>query len=144
MKVPIITTAVLSAIGCLTVILIITMMLVVAVFSVKRCSKHKQKSNIECNAAYTARTLSAYQEVREDCVNAEDNIAYGPFKHDIVVPTVGATTEQSNTDAHEDELVQNVAYASNQSVISVSPNVAYSSHQETTTQEDDVEEYMYI
>ena len=117
------------------------MMLVVAVFSVKRCSKHKQKFNIDCNAANTAKTLSAYQEVREDCVNTEDNIAYGSFTHDVVVSTVGATTEQSNTD---NELVQNVAYISNQSVISVSPNVAYSSHQETTTQEDDMEEYMYI
>ena len=140
----IIVTAAVSASGCLAIILILTIVLVVAVFSVKRCSKHKQKFNMDCNAAYTARTLSAHQEVREDCVNTEDNIAYGSFKHDIVVSTVGATTEQSNTDACEEELVQNVAYISNQlSVMSMSPNVAYRSHQETTTQEDHIEECIY-
>ena len=57
---------------------------------------------------------------------------------------VCVTTEHSSSQEYKDDIVQNVAYVCKQSVIPVSPNVAYSSHQQTKFQEDDVDQYMYI
>ena len=98
------------------------------------------------NDAYT-RTLSrsVNQEVGQDYDDTNSEVNIGCRSSQKEPSAVGATTEHGSCHEYEDKLVQNVAYMYNkQSVISVFPNVAYSSHQQTTILEDDVLEYTYI
>ena len=142
-------TAVLSGSGCLIMIFLITITLVLTVFSVKRCfNNNQQKFNMDCNDAYTRRTLSrsAHQEVGKDydIVDTDSEVNVACRSSDKVPSAIGATIEHSSSQEYEDKLVQNVAYVDKQSVIPVSSNAAYTSHQQTAFQEDDVDQYAYI
>ena len=109
---------------------------------------YDQKFNMDCNDAYTRRTLSrsAHHEVGEDndIVDTDSEVNVACRSSDKVPSAIGSTTEHSSSHEYEDNLVQNVAYVDKQLVIPVSPNAAYSSHQLTTFQEDDVDQYMYV
>lgn len=90
---------------------------------------------MDCNEAYTRRF--AHQEVGQDYV---DTYYYSEVNSiacrssEKMSPAIGATTEHSSSHEYdEDKLVQNEAYIIyKQSVIPVSPNAAYDSHQQTT------------